>query len=88
MATVTQQPQQRHAHCQISWFWKVKGMSNMAYIRYIGNVVVTFRFAVLLWIVATVATHGSSLANITFWLGLIVGMVAIQTDAEMRGSSL
>ena len=61
-------------------------MSAMAYIRYIWNVIVTFLFAALLWAIALIATHNISPANIAFWIGLIVGMVAIQADAQTQGN--
>ena len=56
----------------------------MIYIRYFGNVIVTFLFAVFLWTVAIVATHSVEVANAAFWFGLIVGMVAIQADVQKR----
>ncbi len=56
----------------------------MAYIRYFGNVIVTFLFAVFLWVVAIVATHSMEVANAAFWIGLIIGMVAIQADIQKR----
>jgi hypothetical protein len=41
-------------------------------------------FAAILWIVAIIATHDADVANTACWIGLIIGMVAIQADAEMR----
>jgi len=58
------------------------------YLRYLWNVVVTFLLAALLWLIALSATQSSSIANIAFWIGLIIGMVAIQADAHKRGCAL
>jgi hypothetical protein len=54
----------------------------MAYIRYFGNVIITFLFAAFLWVVAIVTTRSMETANTAFWIGLIIGMVAIQADVQ------
>ena|SRR3989442_12754658 len=61
-----------------------KGSINMAYVRYFGNVIITFLFAAFLWVVAIVATRSIEAANTAFWIGLIIGMVAIQADVQKR----
>ncbi len=56
----------------------------MTYLRYIGKTILAFIFAVFLWIVAIIATHGNSIANLVFWLSLVAAMIAIQDDAAKR----